>query len=342
MTIDSSNEILTPYLNIRTDYGFKRMFGSLARKQLVIRFLNALFPGRITVTDVKYHDKEVLPGDEKGKRIVYDIYCTSAIEDYSESFFKPNSMIIADVDEDGNPLKCRTHHFILEMQNQYEPPFEDRVLYYGAKPIATQGRRGWDYILEPVVIIAVTNFDFPHMSKKLDRRIGLADLQTGELFSDKLQIINLSLAQIKGKKWRECKTELERILYLITNMDKLDKNSDAYKCNEYDEFFDAAETSQFVAEEAVAYSQSLQRLRSAERGLKYAQREYYTIGREEGREVGLAEGRAEGKAEGKAEGRMEGRTEGLKEAALNMKKNNIPINQIMAFTNLPEDIILSL
>lgn len=113
-------------------------------------------------------------------------------------------------------------------------------------------------------------------------------------------------------------------------MDKLDKNSDAYRCKEYDDFFEAAETAQFAAEEAVAYSQSLQRLRSAERGLKYAQREYYTIGREEGREAGLKEGRAEGRAEG------------LKEAAKNMKSEGLSVEQIMAFTRLPQEVIRSL
>lgn len=105
----------TIFINLQTDYGFKRVFGSPKYKTVVIKFLNALLGDSIKVTDVVYHDKEQLGTDSDGKRIIYDIYCTSQNEE---------------------------HHFILEMQNEYEQPFEDRVLYYTAKLLASQGTRG--------------------------------------------------------------------------------------------------------------------------------------------------------------------------------------------------------
>lgn len=298
---------LTTFMNLRTDYGFKRMFGTTENKHIIIRLLNAIFDNKITITDIKYHDKEMLPDGELGKRILYDIYCTSDIIGYTETYFKPDIMVAEDPFEKGT----RTHHFILEMQNEYEPPFEDRVVYYTSRPLAAQGNRGWKYALEPVISIVVSNFDFPHMSKKLVRQIGIADLESGELFSDKMRIINLSLAQMKGKDWNDCKSEIERILYLISNMDKLEKNSEAYKGKDYDDFFNAAETSSFVAEEAVAYSQSLERLKFAEDGINFARRSSYEEGKAAGHALGLSVGKAQGLAIGKAEGVAIGKAEGV-------------------------------
>lgn len=274
---------LTTFMNIRTDFGFKQVFGTTKNKKVIIQLLNAIFGDKITITDVVYHDKEVLPKDESSKRIIYDIYCTSDVDDYSDPFFKP-AMIEPKINDVDYPNKKRKHHFILEMQNEYEPPFEDRVLYYATKSLASQGRKGWDYSLEPVILIAVTNFDFPLMSKKLVRRMAMADIDNGEVFSDKIQIVSLSLKQIRGKEWKECKTGLERIIYLINNMDKLEKDSDAYKSQEYRDFFNAAETSAMVNEESVAYSQSLEKLQAFERGIKYAASQSYEKGLEEGME----------------------------------------------------------
>ena len=60
-------EIKTPYINIQTDFGFKEVFGQEKNKRALIRFLNILFAGKLTVRDVVYHDKEILPSEEKGK-----------------------------------------------------------------------------------------------------------------------------------------------------------------------------------------------------------------------------------------------------------------------------------
>ncbi|MDE6337202.1 MAG: Rpn family recombination-promoting nuclease/putative transposase, partial [Muribaculaceae bacterium] len=69
--------ITTPYINLQTDFGFKHAFGNPKHKPALIKFLNVLFEGKLTVTDVVYHDKEILPSEKDGKRIVYDVYCTS-------------------------------------------------------------------------------------------------------------------------------------------------------------------------------------------------------------------------------------------------------------------------
>ena len=107
--------------------------------------------------------------------------------------------------------------------------------------------------------------------------------------SEKLRMVFLSLRQLQ-QEWEDCKTELERIMYLIKNMDKLDKNSKPYKAGGYENLFDAAESRKIASEDVVLYSQSLERLRSYQAGVDYAAEQSWASGLEKGR----AEGRAEG------------------------------------------------
>ena len=188
----ASTEIQTEYINIQTDFGFKHVFGNIDNKTALVRFLNALFEGRLTVTDVVYHDKEILPSEENGKRIVYDVYCTTPVSIGESPFFRRTRP------KEGEKAE-RDHHFILEMQNIYTPPFEERMAYYASKMVAGQGKAGWNYELEPVFAVAVTDFNFGHLSPKLVRDVMLTDRDSGEALTDKVHIFLCSLKEVPGR-----------------------------------------------------------------------------------------------------------------------------------------------
>ena len=71
------NPLDRQFIRILTDFGFKRMFGSKEHAGLLMRFLNALFEGKMVIKSVEFRDKEVLPFHPNGKKILYDIYCTT-------------------------------------------------------------------------------------------------------------------------------------------------------------------------------------------------------------------------------------------------------------------------
>ena len=102
--------------------------------------------------------------------------------------------------------------------------------------------------------------------------------------SEKLRMVFLSLRQIP-QRWEDCVTELQRIMYLIKNMDKLDKNSKPYKAGGYENLFDAAESRKIASEDVVLYSQSLERLRSYQAGVDYAAEQSWASGLEKGRNL---------------------------------------------------------
>lgn len=287
-----------PFVDIKLDYGFKWFFGQIKRKHALIRYLNAIFKraGRdIVVNDVTYHDKEILPDNSKGKRIIYDIYCTSP----------------------------EGHHFIVEMQNVDEPYFTDRIVYYTTRIIAGQGKAGDRYDVDPIFSIIVTNFNVKGLPKQLFHDIVLYDKETKTVFSDKLNCFIICLPELP-KKWKECKTEFERLSFLVNNMGGLDKNSEEYQDMEYQDFMKAAEKSNMSKSEYILYSQSELKEAEYQRGLEWARKQAEA----EGRAKGEAEGRAEGEAKGFAKGIVKGKLAGAIEIAKNLLGMNMDVPSV--------------
>lgn len=65
------------FMNLRTDFAFKRLFGTPEHSNLLLRFLNSLFLGSKKVSKVDFKNKEVLPPDKDGKKMIYDVYFTT-------------------------------------------------------------------------------------------------------------------------------------------------------------------------------------------------------------------------------------------------------------------------
>lgn len=310
---------------MQTDYGFKRIFGNLENKRILIRFLNALFGKDMEIRDVEYHDKEVLPESTEGKRIIYDIYCTSRVSRVSPWGAARNERAESCCVEPE-----RDCHFILEMQNVYEALFEERITYYTAKMIAGQGVSGWNYSLDPVVTVVVASFDLKKGERRLVRDMYITDRETGHILTDKLRIIFLSLKSMEGKRWEDCATELERMLYLIKNMGSMDKTAKAFTSGDYEDIFKASTVSDMANEDVIAYSQSLGRLEAIKSGIEMAKRDAFYEGIKEGREEGLSAGREEGRADER------------KEIARNLMAMGGSMEMVKKATGLSEEEIIAL
>lgn len=255
MRSDKTIHINSTFIDLLTDYGFKRIFGTEKHKEILRRFLNALFEGKISVANVEFHDKEILPRRDDGKRVIFDIYCTT---------------------DTG-------HHFIVEMQQEYGATFEKRIIHYAATGIVDQTNRGNDYDFRPVYTIVFTDFDLRQMPGKMVNEILLAERTSHRIFSEDVKIFFLSLKHVKND-WDECANSLEKMLYIIKNMEKMDKESKAYKSGEYPEIFEASEIASMAKEDVVAYSASLQRRNDIMEAIDYARNESYNLGISEGEE----------------------------------------------------------
>ena len=294
------NTIIDPlerdFIRLLTDFGFKRVFGSKEHAGILTRFLNALFEGEMHIEKVEFKDKEILPAHIKGKKVQFDIYCTT------------------DTD----------HHFILEMQQEESENFSDRILFYISKAIVNQGIKGVEYQLDPIYCIVITDFNLSNFEKSLIKDFRIMDRRSHEEYSDKFRLIFLSLKQIP-RQWEECDTELTRQLYLIKNMENLTKESKPYLSGEYDDFFTASKTENLTNEEAVAYSESYLKELDNQSVVRFTARK----NREEGIEEGLKKGRAEGRAEGLLEVARNMLKSGM--SILDISKfTNLPESEILA------------
>ena len=254
--------ITSRFINPHTDFGFKYLFGREETKRFLISFLNEMLKGEREITNLEFINKERLPRSYDDRTILYDVLCRS---DNGEEF-------------------------IVEMQRKNEGNFKDRCIYYESSLIATQGERGrdWNFSLIPVYIIVLMEFNITGEEKVMRRDVGLLDMKTHELFSDKFRMIFINLNAME-KPEGECDNNFERWIYILKNMEKL-KEIPYKKVNDmWADFEIVADTGSMSREERRDYESSL----NSYRVLLSAFEQTAAEGRAEGRAEGLAEGRAE-------------------------------------------------
>jgi predicted transposase/invertase (TIGR01784 family) len=220
------------YLDPLSDFGFKYLFGSDPNKELLIAFLNELFKGRKTILDLSYNKNESHGPQRSYRNSIYDLTCTG---------------------QDGE-------QFIIEVQRIFQQYFKDRALYYTSALIHDQGPKGqkkWDYKLKEIYLIGLMDFSF-NDSQPLAylHRIHLADEVTGEKFYEKLGYIFIEIPKF-NKQENELETELDRWLYVLKNMSKLQKIPVFLSKRIFQKLFTLAEVSKLTKEEYMKYEKSL-------------------------------------------------------------------------------------
>ena len=122
---------MAKYIDIFTDYGFKKIFGEEANKNFLIDFLNSLLPDTAHIKDLTFKNTEQLPITPDERKAVYDIYCEND----------------------------RGEKFIVELQKAKQDYFIERTIYYSTFPISGQAQKGtWDYNLKAVYCIGLLDF----------------------------------------------------------------------------------------------------------------------------------------------------------------------------------------
>ena len=194
--------------------------------------------------------------------------------------------------------------------------------------------------------MCITDFDFPHLTPRLIQEFEWREKETGESLTRKQRMLFYSLKQVPGE-WEGCDTELQRSLYLIKNMDKMDKNSKAYSDGRYRDLFDSAESVHISAEDVVTYSQSLAHLREyqsvlyfryeegKEEGIAIGEERGIAIGEERGMAIGEERGIAIGEERGIAIGEERGRESEKENMARKMLAADIQIDFISQITGIP-------
>ncbi|HCE48497.1 MAG TPA: hypothetical protein DEQ84_07620, partial [Prevotellaceae bacterium] len=205
------------YISLLTDFGFKRIFGTVPNKTLLIDFLNSLFDGEQVIKDVTFLNSEHVGDVYAERKAIFDVYCEN---------------------EQGEK-------FIVEMQNAYQTYFKDRSLYYATFPIREQAQKGaeWNFRLEHVYVVALLNYemsDAAFSNDTINHDVGLLDKQTHRVFNDKLTFKYVEIAKF-NKDIAHLETNFDKWLYVLQNLSRLDKQPEYLQNEVFNRLFSEAE-----------------------------------------------------------------------------------------------------
>ncbi|MEO1652140.1 MAG: Rpn family recombination-promoting nuclease/putative transposase [Bacteroidota bacterium] len=248
------------YINLFTDFGFKKLFGEEPNKDLLIAFLNELLRDTEKIEDLTYLKNEQLGKNQGERRAVYDLYCSNE----------------------------KGEKFIVEIQRVKQEFFKDRSVYYATFAIQEQAARGkeWQYELKGVYTIAILDFTFDNLNHdKFEHRVQLLDIQNHQVFYDKLTFIYLEIPKF-NKSLSELQNDYERWLYAFKNLHHLEGMPQELEAGIFKKLLDLAEIANMNNKEQSVYQDSLKDYRD----LKSAIDTYYKEGFEKGEKVGEKRG----------------------------------------------------
>ncbi len=285
------------YINPFTDFGFKRLFGEEPSKDILLDFLNCLLEEeRGKIVSLKYLKNEQLGSLDLDRKAIFDIYCENE----------------------------KGEKFIVEMQKAKHNYFKERTVFYSTFPIREQAVKGaWDYNLKAVYTIGILDFVFDEDKDDPDKflyKVKLSDIETKEVFYDKLTYIYLEMPKFI-KKEAELETNFDKWLYVLKNLPDLTKRPRKLQEKVFRKLFEIAEIANFSQEQLDNYEESLKVYRDLKGVIETALTEGKEVGFAKGIEEGIKEGRKEGMKEGLETGKKIGIEKGQKEKTIEIAKN---------------------
>ena len=190
------------YIDPFTDEGFKIIFGTENQSEEIIRgFLNQLMkddPDFGNIEKIVFRPTERNRQRKGAKTIVYDVLCETESK----------------------------KRYIVEMQQEKDSYFLNRVRYYMSRAIVDQGRRKkgdpeWSYDpLYPVVGVFLCDFHIEGLRRKLITRVGNMDLDDKVPVGNHTREYYLQLPEF-NKTPEECVEKIDQWIYILKHMPTL-------------------------------------------------------------------------------------------------------------------------
>ena len=253
------------YINLFTDFGFKKIFGEEASKPLLIDFLNALLPQTNKIIDLSFKNTEQLGQTDADRKAIFDIYCENELGE----------------------------KFIVELQKAKQNYFKERTIYYSTFPIRDQAEKGeWNYNLKAVFCVGILDFTFDDYESEPEKNEVVHTIklknQNGKTFYEKLTYIYLEMPNFKMSEI-ELNSRLDKWLFFIKNLEDFQSIPSIFSDEIFTKAFEKAELAKFGQGELDSYENSLKIYRDLKGVLDTA----FDEGKQEGREEGREEGRLE-------------------------------------------------
>lgn len=184
------------FLDIKTDFAFKKVFGSEESKDILLSFLNALieFDGGRKIKDL----------------IIVDPYNIPMLKGMKDTYVDVKAEL-----DDGSRV-------IIEMQILNHEGFEKRILYNAAKNYSSQLQKGEAFsLLNPVIALTLTDFVLFKDHENLINCFKLLEKERFIHYSDDIELIFIELPKFT-KTEQQLETIQDQWLFFVKNAGSLE------------------------------------------------------------------------------------------------------------------------
>ena len=256
-------EIESTTINLLTDFGFKRFFGTEANKKNLIRFLNAFLKEYIgTIRDIDYRPTEQLGLLEKEKRLIYDVFCSTKKDD----------------------------RIIVEMQRADQEFIRDRVIAYSARSISNALKKGdRKYNFPKVISIILVDYGLPDLkgTEKFIQHVTLKD-DENKKFSEKMAFVLIDLTKFAAQmNFGQLPGPREKWCYVIKNMWRMTDGDIPAEETAFRELYEECKLSKLSDMEKEEYAKSILEYDDVKDAIEYNRK----LAKEEGIAEGIEKGR---------------------------------------------------
>ena len=310
---------MSKYINPATDFGFKRIFKD---EEITRGFLNALlkrYDPKTHIQKVTITDGELDETSKAIRRVIYDVHCTT------------------DTGEE----------FVIEMQNEPQEYFPERIVYYLARSASRQQAKGvikhigedgekqelpWNYHLKRIYGVFFMNFKDPDEKHQQGlSHFALLETENHYQDTDVFQYWKIQMPIYRKMKESDCTTDIDKWIYNLSNMETMESTlSFTNDIPLFKQLGKLASYSELTTDQQIQYDDSFNNY------LAYMGQQEYKLN--EGIKIGWEKGEAKGRAEGRAEGERAAKLD----SARNMKAEHLPIDLIARITHLTPDEIENL
>jgi predicted transposase/invertase (TIGR01784 family) len=183
------------FINPKTDFAFKKIFGSKNSTDILISFLNAiLYQGKETIASLQ----------------ILDPYQSPRIKGMKDSSL------------DIKAILCDGRTVIIEMQVLNILGFEKRILYNAAKAYSTQLNVGDDYsLLNPIIALTITDFEMFPNSSKIISSYALREKEDFTTYNDDIELVFVELPKF-NLVLEDLETLSDKWIYFLRYANQLD------------------------------------------------------------------------------------------------------------------------
>jgi predicted transposase/invertase (TIGR01784 family) len=280
------------FLDVKTDYAFKRVFGSENSKPVLISFLNAIldYQGELAIVDLTIVDPYQIPM-LKGMKDTY---------------------------VDVKAILGNGKHVIIEMQVLNVAGFEKRILHNAAKEYATQLLQGENYaLLNPVIALTFTDFRLFEDSEDYISRFRLLERERFIEYSDDVELIFVELPKFP-LELEDLQSIQDKWIYFLKKAGSLAYIPDTLAS-------DPSINKAFSMINEAAMSREELEIQFKRRDFIILQRGSLELAESQGLKKGLEKGFEKGVREGIEQGIEQGVEKGLEMARIEVARNLLDI-----------------